>query len=259
MAKSRPVVPFAGLTGEDTGELRRLLYMLAEYGLCFVTGTPPDLPAARRVAEAIGYVRTTIFGDMWSFQADMSHADTAYTNLEIKPHTDGTYMHDAPGLICLHRTQFEGSGGGSILVDGQRVAEELRRAEPTAHAVLTRVQVSGQYIEKDVHLMARRPVLRIDEFGALAQISYNNHDRAPFLLPEPEMTQFYRALTIFDGLIRDRRFQFRFQLTPGDLILFDNWRLLHGREAFQGTRRMLGCYLNHEDFESRLRTVMSGP
>lgn len=257
--KTRPAVPFAGLTEGDIGELRRLLEMVAEYGVCFVTGTPPDLPAARRVAETIGYVRTTLFGDMWTFQADMAHADTAYTNLEIKPHTDGTYMHDAPGLICLHCTQFKGSGGISILVDGRRVSEELRQTDPKAHAVLTRVQVPGQYIEKDVHLIARRPVLRIDEFGALGQISYNNHDRAPFHLPEPEMTEFYRALSIFERLIRDPQLQFRFQLTPGNLVLFDNWRLLHGREAYQGTRKMLGCYLNHEDFESRFRTVVSRP
>jgi trimethyllysine dioxygenase len=36
-------------------------------------------------------------------------------------------------------------------------------------------------------------------------------------------------------------------------MLFDNWRVLHGRTAYTGVRRLCGAYLNHEDFESRLR------
>ena len=42
-------------------------------------------------------------------------------------------------------------------------------------------------------------------------------------------------------------------LRPGDALLFDNWRALHGRRAYTGKRTLCGAYLNHEDFESRLR------
>lgn len=38
-----------------------------------------------------------------------------------------------------------------------------------------------------------------------------------------------------------------------------HWRLSHGRFAFQGQRHMVGCYLNREDFESRLRLLSSQP
>jgi trimethyllysine dioxygenase len=49
--------------------------------------------------------------------------------------------------------------------------------------------------------------------------------------------------------------QWRQVLRPGDALLFDNWRTLHGRCAYAGKRTMCGAYLNHEDFESRLRTA----
>jgi trimethyllysine dioxygenase len=42
-------------------------------------------------------------------------------------------------------------------------------------------------------------------------------------------------------------------LAPGEAMLFDNWRVLHGRKAYAGKRTLCGAYLNHEDFESRLR------
>jgi len=75
----------------------------------------------------------------------------------------------------------------------------------------------------------------------------------PFRLPEPEMGKFYRAIAAFDRLANDPALQWRRGLRRGDLLIFDNWRVLHGRTAFVGSRRMAGCYLNREDFESRLR------
>jgi trimethyllysine dioxygenase len=38
------------------------------------------------------------------------------------------------------------------------------------------------------------------------------------------------------------------------MLVFDNWRVLHGRGAFSGMRKMAGSYINREDFESRIRS-----
>ena len=35
-----------------------------------------------------------------------------------------------------------------------------------------------------------------------------------------------------------------------ELLIFNNWRILHGRGSFKGKRKMSGCYINMEDFES---------
>jgi trimethyllysine dioxygenase len=45
------------------------------------------------------------------------------------------------------------------------------------------------------------------------------------------------------------------RLLPGTVLLFDNWRTLHGRRAYQGFRRLCGAYLNKEDFDSKLRVL----
>ncbi len=46
---------------------------------------------------------------------------------------------------------------------------------------------------------------------------------------------------------------FEFLLEPGNILTFDNWRLLHGRSAFTGYRQLCGGYHNREDFESLIR------
>jgi trimethyllysine dioxygenase len=62
-------------------------------------------------------------------------------------------------------------------------------------------------------------------------------------------------LALFNRLINDPRYEISMRLVPGTVLLFDNWRTLHGRHAFQGHRHMCGAYLNMEDFQSRLRVL----
>jgi trimethyllysine dioxygenase len=103
--------------------------------------------------------------------------------------------------------------------------------------------------------MSSRPVLRHDHNGELVQVSFNNGDRAPFLLPEDEMVRFYDAIRMFDEIANDPAVQWRHTLAPGEAMLFDNWHVMHGRMAYSGRRKLCGAYLNHEDFESKLRMV----
>ena len=67
------------------------------------------------------------------------------------------------------------------------------------------------------------------------------------------MERFYDALRAFEALANDHRLQWRRVNPPGDAMLFDNWRVLHGRTAYTGHRHLCGAYINHEDYESRLQ------
>ena len=231
---------------------RRALYAYGRDGVIVVTDVPLDLAATRAVLERFGYVRRTLFGDVWEYGSDGALDDTASTSLAIEPHTDGTYSNDAPGLLGLHCWQGAASGGESVVVDGCRVAAQLADARPEAFDLLASIDVPGHYVGDGVHLVARRPVLR-HEHGRLAQVSFNHHDRAPFLLPEPTMRQLYDALHEFDRLTRRADNIFELLLRPGEMLLLDNWRVLHARRAFVGERRFAGGYVNREDVESTMR------
>ena len=249
-----PSTPYDDVMGSDAG-LARWLTQVATYGFALATGTPATAEATEALVRRVAYVRESIFGGFWEFTADLSKADTAYTNLELLAHTDGTYSHDAPGLQLLHCLYFDGTGGDSTMSDGFRVAERLRAEQPEHHETLSRVLVPGQYLGDGSHLASARPVLRHDGAGRLVQVSYNNADRAPFLLPHDQMLAFYAAIRAFEQIANDPAMQWRHALAPGEAMLFDNWRVLHGRASYTGRRKLCGAYLNHEDFESRLRTL----
>ncbi len=247
-------VSYDSVMADDDG-VRQWLATVATYGFAIVTGAPASTEATAALIRRVGYVRETIFGGFWEFTADLSKADLAYTNVHLAAHTDGTYCHDAPGLQMLHCLYFDGTGGDSTLVDGFKIADVLRETEAELFDVLSTVAIPGQYIGDGAHLMSARPVFRHDHSGALVQVSYNNSDRAPFLLPPDEMALLYAALRAFDQLANGDSMQWRHVLRPGEALLFDNWRVLHGRYAYTGKRTLCGAYLNHEDFESRLRLL----
>ncbi|WP_179953991.1 TauD/TfdA family dioxygenase [Denitrobaculum tricleocarpae] len=236
--------------------LQACLERVHALGFAVVEGVPTDDSAIERFLTRIGYVRTTIFGGLWTLSAEVrDHDDTAYSQQYLEPHTDGTYSHDAPGLQSFVCREFDGSGGESILVDGFALAEEMRREAPDHFETLCSVVVPGRYIEPGVHLRAERPAFLTQADGALRQISFNNYDRAPFSLPPDRMTAFYAAYRDFHARIIERANWLTIPLRPGMALVFDNWRLLHGRMGYSGKRVFCGCYHNHEDFESALRTV----
>ncbi|MHA1601067.1 MAG: TauD/TfdA family dioxygenase [Alphaproteobacteria bacterium] len=254
IAEAMVEIPYAKVMANEAG-LLRLLETIETWGFAVLTESPAKLDSVAALAGIIGYVRETIFGGLWEFEANEARADSAYTPNTLRPHTDSTYSHDAPGVQILLCLDYQAEGGDSLIVDGLEIGRRLAAKHPADYATLGRIAIPGQYLGDGAHLMAERPVFRHDRDGRILQVSFNNYDRAPFRLPEPEMTELYRAIAAFDRLANDPALQWRRGLRPGDLLIFDNWRVLHARTAYSGKRRMAGCYLNREDFESRLRLL----
>ena len=241
----------SSVEGDD---VTALLKIVSQYGFAVLTDTPCSQDSVAHVVNKIGYVRETIFGGLWEFEANEDMADSAFTPKELRPHTDGTYSHDAPGLQMLLCMEYDATGGCSIMVDGLRIADEIRRLDPALYQAMTRIGVTGLYKGDGVELRARRPIFRLGADGEVAQVTFNNYDRDTVRLPAEDMKALYEAIRTFDGMANAPDFQWRYTLSPGEMLVFDNWRVLHGRGAFQGRRKMSGAYVNREDYESRVRT-----
>jgi len=69
---------------------------------------------------------------------------------------------------------------------------------------------------------------------------------------------YYRARRVFDQRLRAPDFEIRFLLRSGDLVMFDNCRLLHGRTGFdpaEGRRHLQGCYIDMDGPRSLYRVL----
>lgn len=86
---------------------------------------------------------------------------------------------------------------------------------------------------------------------------FNNDDRSVLNhLSHSQQTKFYDALLKWDRLLRLPKNELWVQNRPGKAVIINNWRVLHGRAAFTGNRRLCGAYINYDDYKSRVKCVV---
>ena len=239
----------------------RWLTLLQKYGFVIIDGVEPEVGAMRAVVESIGPLFDSMFGDVWDISQieaggewEAEHRDTAYSNGPIGPHTDGCYSWAPPGVQFFQIATTARVGGANYLVDGFQVASALKRQSPEAYELLARTPISYHYDDSTQgnHLKATHPVFSHDENGDLLRFHFNDSDRLPFACPPDQMASFYRAYGLLLGLLNDPVNRVTLQLRPDQLLASDNWRVLHARESFSGTRRLMGAYLERDTYSRRL-------
>jgi gamma-butyrobetaine dioxygenase len=239
-------------------ELLSWLEAFLGFGFVIFEGVPTDPGSVLKVGAQFGFVRETNFGALFDVRSTPQATDLAYTSVALDPHTDNPYRAPVPGIQLLHCLVNETRGGLSTLVDGFAVAEALRARDAAAFDILTTTPVRFKYIDAATELTASAPPIELDVTGALKAIHFSPRlDFVPLFAPA-RLEAYYRARRLFDHGLRAPDFEIRFLLQAGDLVMFDNCRLLHGRTGFdpaEGLRHLQGCYIDIDGPRSLYRVL----
>jgi gamma-butyrobetaine dioxygenase len=99
-------------------------------------------------------------------------------------------------------------------------------------------------------------MISLDENNQFKQVRFSPRlDFVP-LLEKSKLELFYKARNKISELYNSDDFRIEFKLTPGDLLMMDNHRLLHGRtvyDANEGNRFLQGCYIDYDSTEGKLK------
>lgn len=242
---------------QDESSVGEWCMKIHTFGLCFVENTPVSPEATQALIERIAFIRETHYGAFWDFTADLSVNDTAYSDIAIPLHTDGTYFTDPPGLQLFHLLKHDGEGGITTLCDSFQAASILKEQYPLYYEILSTVGVPT-HSAGDVFVQPSfpRPILNLDDKGNLIQTRWNASDRSTMRIDPELMERFYAAIQKWTEIIESPENELYHKLVPGECLIFDNWRVLHSRRtAFTGERRMCGGYINRDDFMSRLKLL----
>lgn len=220
------------------------------------TGTGADIVD---VANLWGPVRETNYGEIFHVRAEANPTNLAFTPRALNVHTDNPYRRPVPGYQLLHCLVASDVGGVTVLVDGFRAAELLRDEEPGAFELLSTRSVPFRWSGDGFDLRNRGPLIEVEEggpeAGAVRAVRYNNRSAAPFDQPFDEMTAFYEAFRTFAQMLHREDLEYRFTLAPGECLVFDNERVLHGRHGEADPERYLqGCYLDRDWIHGRQLT-----
>ena len=82
------------------------------------------------------------------------------------------------------------------------------------------------------------PVITLDAGGRVIRVTLNNRSAGPLNLPAAELLAYYKAWAAIDALANSAQFVVSLKLLPGQLAVWHNGRVMHGRNAFAGGGRL---------------------
>ena len=171
-------------------------------------------------------------------------------------------------------TKCEGvEGARSTMIDGFKIAEHIRAQEPEYFALLSKVSLPYQLTFKDQGTYKmRRYTFATDDENEMSEVHLNNIDRRPIdstSLSEAKevlscddneaIRKMYQALRyLYQLVLCDKQFAYRFDLTPGKMLLMHNHRIFHARdEVVAGVRSVYGIHNGKLEWLGKMKLLES--
>ncbi|KAI9501007.1 hypothetical protein GGI25_003071 [Coemansia spiralis] len=184
-----------------------------------------------------------------------------YTNAAVRLHTDQCYSDNVPGFQFLHCIRPADVGGGNYFVHAESAANYLKtEINSRAYELLTTVPVTFDRKQSKFQAQLTSPILRLSDQvdqqtneRKLEQVRYSYFTQAAQNnVPFSQLREWYEAQQVWDKLLYREDFQIQAELQEGDVVIYDNYKVLHARNGFSGPRHMAGVYLASSDLWKHL-------
>ena len=252
-----PVFGFDGIMASPEAELD-FLQAFRAFGVAFLTGAPAKPGVVESLARRIGYVREVAFGYIREVRSAPAYDNVAFANHRVPPHIDAVNYAWPYDVQFLHCIANEADGGDSWVVDGYEVAKRLKRQDPEAFDLLTRVKVDYRIGAGSHDVRHAAPVLSLGPDGELLFVRFSNQQRRILSVPHEDVEPFYRAYRAFSAMLNDPANHLSFRFQPGEVMMFNNHRVLHARDSFDPQTGMRHLQLGTTDIDmvdSRIRIL----
>ncbi|MGB1238309.1 MAG: TauD/TfdA family dioxygenase [Pseudomonadales bacterium] len=236
---------------QDDAYRGQWLQAVVDYGVARLFNVPTVPRTILKVVEQFGFVRNTNYGDLFEVISEEKPVNLAYTPIPLSLHTDNPYRNPVPTLQLLHCLVKADIGGVTALTDGFKAAQLLRERDPQAFELLSKQAVTFRFASEDAHLTHCGPMIQLDCHGEIEAVRINNRSLAPLKLPFEIMDAYYGAYQALMAIVQGDDCKVTLTLEQGELIIFDNQRVMHGREVQAiGPRHLQGCYADRDGLRS---------
>ena len=253
-------LPYMSYTEVSADADRHLGFLetLRDLGFVILQAVPADRERTEEIADLVGKLRLTNYG-IFELKSKPNPEIVGDMAVALNLHTDEPYRRDPPAITLFHVLAQSDHGGDSTITDGFHVAEALRRQDPKAFKILAskparfhRTLKEGRAFEIEA------PIISVDHTGAVTGIRILDRGMAPVDASVDDVVPFYGAVRKFLALVYAGEGMITIKLQPGEMLVFNNQRLLHGRTAFDpscSARHVRSCHVDLDEFHSKLRVA----
>lgn len=249
---------FAAAHCQSPDGLSQLLSTLKRKGIALIDALEDCPNAGANFGDLIGFKRESNFGVMFDVISKPDPNNLAYTSIALPLHTDLPNQELVPGYQFLHCYKNSTTGGGSLLADGLAIVNDFKRECPAHYELLANTPIGWRFHDQECDIRRQRAIIELDESGDLRNFTFNAHIADVVRLPSDTIYSFYAAYQALMQRVRGAGYCISYTLQPGEMVIFDNRRVLHGREAFDpsaGERHLRGYYIEHNEVDSKLRIL----
>ena len=214
----------------------------------------------------------------WLIVRKENAASVSYNpSTRLNNHSDQSLPnYGIPALLLVFH--YAEGWGANTLVDSFAAAEDLRREDPEAFHLLStygndqeRDLLASRQDAKQGHtaslcLTSAAKIIQLDSAGGVKRIQYNEVFRTPLSVPFEHFKAWYAAYLKFGRMLESRDYEREMPMDTGDIMIVNNWRVLHGRAGSRDgvtdigkispDRCLVGGTVTRENAFSRARALL---
>ncbi|KAI1263715.1 Clavaminate synthase-like protein [Xylariaceae sp. FL1019] len=240
----------------DGAQYEAALRTLHMYGLVILRDVPIAESAVENIASRLGELQHTLYGLTWDVKSKPRAENVAYTNTYLGLHQDLLYLENAPRLQVLHCLANTCDGGESLFCDSRHLGAQLHKLDPKhTNIVPLNFLVRYHYKNNGHHYKFSRPLWNE---GSLWWSPPFQDPFQPSLFTQRRTADWVKIARSIKRMTEDETNVYEYKMKPGECVIFDNRRILHGRRAFDtatGERWLKGAYVENSSHQSKLRSV----
>ena len=241
-----------------------ILTYLLQYGMVILkTKGPTEEVFGDLCKKLAGFVDRSYFGEFFDLETKPEEAtdSVSFSTKALPLHTDIPYYTTPPDYQFLFGLEVSKQPsnqpvGRTQFIDGYAVARNFRTTSPDDFALLasTRVTYRARYPSANKFYKNQTEIIKLDADGHIVRL-LNNPSKMFFdSVSFKSMLPLYRAYKAFKEALANAEVSHFHAWEQGDMVVFDNRRIFHGREAFDNpgvTRKLRGGYFREVELLAR--------
>jgi alpha-ketoglutarate-dependent taurine dioxygenase len=230
------------ITSQHMEDIKRIF---DTYGIVFVKVEETSIATFKTTVNRIGTIFPTFYGEIFGIddneEKNDEFNDIGFTSVAMNAHQDGLYFKHRPDIISFMKTINKAEGGESRFCDTFNVVSKLTREEVD---ILSKVKVGYKHTDANrVLANAHYTIEFIPGTDILESTSFNVEDRTYSGINPDDVIAFEHAYKRFNDLIAEN--ELVINLPTDMVVIIDNKRVTHARNAFTGERQLIGCYADY--------------